>query len=166
MKGYIITSRECTDHRNNSLSFAFLGIDRSGGGANTGEESGKGKSFLERNGEWRISTWGTLRLFGLVGFEVLTVLAVFKAERRKEKLVESTLAAVFVIIVSLLLAFAPQLELMVGPIGFTHQGYLIALSVLSLTFPPTVSPSLTFAFKLHLIGILLVVISFFLPTPS
>jgi hypothetical protein len=45
---------------------------------------------------------------------------------------------------------------MVGPIGFTHQGYLIALSVLSLTFRPTVSPSLIFAVKLHLIGILVV----------
>jgi hypothetical protein len=43
-----------------------------------------------------------LRLLGLVVFEVLTVLAVFKAERSKEKLVESTLAAVFVIIVFLL----------------------------------------------------------------
>jgi hypothetical protein len=52
--------------------------------------------------------------------EVLTVLAVFKAERSKEKLVESTLAEVFVIIVFLLVASAPQLELMVGPIGFTH----------------------------------------------
>jgi hypothetical protein len=134
--------------------------DESGGRANTGEESGKGKSFPERNGGWRIFTWGVLRLLGLVAFEVLTVLAVFQAERRKEKLVESTLAAVFVIIVFLLLASAPQLKLMVGSIGFTHQGYLIALSALSLTFRPTVSPSLNFAFKLHLIGILLVVSSF------
>jgi hypothetical protein len=63
-------------------------------------------------------------------------------------------------------ASAPQLKLMVCSIGSTHQGYLIALSVLSLTFRPNVSPSLTFAFKLHLIGILLVVSPFFPPILS
>jgi hypothetical protein len=79
----------------------------SGGEAEAGEESGKEKNFLARNGGWRIFTWGILRLLGLVVFEVLTVLAVFKAERSKEKLVESTLAGVFVIIIFLLLASAP-----------------------------------------------------------
>jgi hypothetical protein len=69
----------------------------------------------------------------LLAFDQLNGMS-FKAERRKEKLVESTLATVFVTIVFLLLASAPQVKLMVGPIGFTHQGYLIALSVLSLTF--------------------------------
>jgi hypothetical protein len=64
-----------------------------------------------------------------------------------------------VIIVFLLLASAPQLKLMVGSIGST-QGYLIALSVLFLTFRPTVSSSLIFAVKLNLTGILLVVSSF------
>lgn len=60
------------------------------------DQRAKDQSFLERAGGWQILTWGTLRLAGLVVFEVMTVLAALKAQRRKEKLVEWTLAAVWV----------------------------------------------------------------------
>jgi hypothetical protein len=139
------------------------GSTESEAGVNPAEESTKGKGFLESNGGWQIFTWGVLRLAGLIVFEILTVLAVLNAGRRKEKLVETTLAAVFVSIVPLLWVPAYRLRL---PVSHHSQGYLITLSVLSLTFRPSMASSLTFAFKLHIIGILLVVSPLILSLPA